>query len=152
MKLELNKEKKIIQTWAKLCPAVGSTRPGKLKKQYILEKWCPENTLDQKFTKQKRPILREILVDSLEGILSPDDLPTNVTRTKEFKHLWVQVHGDIDIAGQNDFRKWADGKINELDDELWDDLPKEYLSQLTVAYVRLNFLKSSINNIIITHH
>ena len=151
MKLELDKEKKIIQTWAKLCPAVGSTRPGKLKKQYILEKWCPENTLDQKFTKQKRPILREILVDSLEGILSPDDLPTNVTRTKEFKHLWIQVHGDIDIAGQNDFRKWADGKIKELDDELWDDLPKEYLSQLTVAYVRLNFLKSSINNIIITH-
>ena len=151
MKLAQNKETKIIQTWAKLCHAIGSTRPRKLKKEYILEKWCPENTLDQKFTKQQRPILREILVDSLEGILSPDDLPTNVTRTKEFKHLWVQVHGDIDIAGQNDFRKWADGKFNELDDELWDDLPKEYLSQLTVAYVRLNFLKSSINNIIITH-
>ena len=70
--------------------------PGKNDLHYIYNSWCPEMTKDVNHLKQKRPIMKEILKQSINGTLQIDGFPNTIVNKKEFKILWNEVHGDID--------------------------------------------------------
>ena len=134
--------KEIIRAWAKLCKILGAPRPKKLDEAYILHEWCPGDCHDSKKKGEQRPLLRRILVESLDGTLKTGD--DHVFRTREFDLLWTEVHGEVGKSGVDEFKAWA-GKWIEAESSLWEELGENNIARLNVGLIRLNYLQKSVS-------
>ena len=88
----MGREIDIIRIWKKLVRRSGSKMPRKNDLHYIYNSWCPEGTKDVNHLKQKRPVLKDILKQSVNGTLQMDGFPNTIWNKKEFKILWNEVH------------------------------------------------------------
>jgi len=146
----MGREIEVIRIWKKLVRRSGSKTPGKNDLHFIYNSWCPEGTKDINHLKQDRPLLKEILKQSLDGTLQAEGLSPKISKMKEFKILWREVHGDVDPVKEADLIKWMKKHINKAKEELeskWKDVESTTKRWLVTCYSRFRNLENSMGEI-----
>lgn len=142
----MGREIDIIRVWKKLVKRSGSKMPGKNNLHYIYNSWCPETTKDVNHLKQKRPILKEILKQSINGTLQIDGFPNRIVNKKEFKILWNEVHGDIDPVKEKDLIKWTKSNLDKSEAK-WKNVDSDTKGWLLTCYLRFRNLENSMDEV-----
>lgn len=143
----MGREIDIIRIWKKLVRRSGSKMPRKNDLHYIYNSWCPEGTKDVNHLKQKRPVLKDILKQSVNGTLQMDGFPNTIVKRKEFKILWNEVHGDIDPVKEKDLIKWTKSNLNKTKDSMWNNVNSDTKGWLLTCYLRFRNLANSMKEV-----
>jgi len=143
----MDRDIEVIRVWKKLVRRSGSKMPWKNDLHFIYNSWCPEETKDANHLKEKRPMLKEILKQSLDATLQTEGLPANIVRKKEFRILWREVHGDVDPVGEKDLMKWTKKHIHKAKESKWKDVEPTTKRWLVTCYSRFRNLENSMAEI-----
>ncbi len=141
------KEIEIIRAWKHLVRKSGSKMPRRNDLQYIYSSWCPDETMDVIHIREKRPVLKEMLKQSIEGTLQVEVFPIAITKRKEFQLLWREVHGDIDPVSEKDLIKWSKSNLKKTKNSMWENVDSRTKNWLVACYLRYRNLENSMNEI-----
>ena len=140
-------KEKIIGLWGDLVVAIGATKPLSVDPKQIYLVWCPEDTLNAQFIREKRPELKKILRQSLSGELFESDFETEITRKIEFKRLINEVHQGIEQIGYEELFKWSLKNVPKVKKELLTAIAPETKRNLRVSLSSYFSFKEKIDEL-----
>lgn len=100
----------LFSSWVTFLEDIGVPPPSPPSPITVRTSWCPNGTKDPTRIKQRRPLLRDLLFEAMEGGIVNSQYPREWVNRKSFKCL-------LDLSRENsnpiiDFEKWISHNID----------------------------------------
>lgn len=117
----------ILTSWISFIEDIGVPPPSPPSPITVRKSWCPDGTRDPTRLKQKRPLLRNLLFEAIEGRIDLSQYPREWVNRKSFKKLF-----NLNVVSRNpsqDFERWVSENIDSNALKMIKDDHKELLKE-----------------------